>query len=199
MGCFSGRLMSAASDQKLFCKLCSPFCSFNEFVEEKVITPSYSSAILTPPLHILLKLYSCREVELPRADPLKYIASWLMSFVWPLLLGTLIMLLTMDQSYLFYIQILESLNTWVTILNILVYTCVIFFPCLIICFYYFSLFCQVFFREGKLSISGFLGFYSRYLDTFDHESSYDRLYGIKVTMGLSDFILWIPSLDTFCV
>ena len=50
MGCFSGRLMPAASDQKLFCKLCSPFCcSFNEFVEEKVITPSYSSAILTPP------------------------------------------------------------------------------------------------------------------------------------------------------
>ena len=50
MGCFSGRLMFAASDQKLFCKLCSPFCcSFNEFVEEKVITPSYSSAILTPP------------------------------------------------------------------------------------------------------------------------------------------------------
>ena len=40
MGCFSGCLMSAASDQKLFCKLCSPFCcSFNEFVEEKVITP----------------------------------------------------------------------------------------------------------------------------------------------------------------
>ena len=57
MGCFSGRLMSAASDQKLFCKLCSPFCcSFNEFVEEKVISPSYSSAILTPPppLHTFL-------------------------------------------------------------------------------------------------------------------------------------------------
>ena len=36
MGCFSGRLMSAASDQKSFCKLCSPFCcSFDEFVEEK--------------------------------------------------------------------------------------------------------------------------------------------------------------------
>ena len=49
MGCFSARLMSAASDQKLFCKLCSPFCcSFDEFVEEKVISPSYSSAILTP-------------------------------------------------------------------------------------------------------------------------------------------------------
>ena len=42
--------MSAASDQKLLCELCSPFCcSFNEFVEEKVIAPSYSSAILTPP------------------------------------------------------------------------------------------------------------------------------------------------------
>ena len=50
MGCFSECLMSAASDQKLFCKLCSPFCcSFDEFVEEKVISPSYSSAILTPP------------------------------------------------------------------------------------------------------------------------------------------------------
>ena len=50
MGCFSGCLMSSASDQKLFCKLSSPFsCSFDEFVEEKVISPSYSSAILTPP------------------------------------------------------------------------------------------------------------------------------------------------------
>ena len=49
MGCFSVRLMSAASDQK-FCKLCSLFCcSFDEFVEDKVISPSYSSAILTPP------------------------------------------------------------------------------------------------------------------------------------------------------
>ena len=50
MGCFSGCLMSAASDLKLFCKLCSPFnCSFDEFVGEKVVSPSYSSAILTPP------------------------------------------------------------------------------------------------------------------------------------------------------
>ena len=55
MGCFSGRLMSTASDQKLFCKLCSPFCcSFDEFVEEKVISPSYSSAILTPSLVSLI-------------------------------------------------------------------------------------------------------------------------------------------------
>ena len=50
MGCFSGRLMSSASDQKLFCELCSPFnCSFDEFVGENVVSPSYSS-ILTPPL-----------------------------------------------------------------------------------------------------------------------------------------------------
>ena len=50
MGCFSGRLMSAASDQKLFCELCSAFnCSFDEFVGEKVVSPSYSSAILAPP------------------------------------------------------------------------------------------------------------------------------------------------------
>ena len=58
MGCFSGCLMSAASDQKLFCKLCSPFCcSFDEFVEEKVISPSYSSAISTPPPVFLIYIY----------------------------------------------------------------------------------------------------------------------------------------------
>ena len=50
MGCFSGRLMSAASDQKLFCEICSAFsCSFHEFVGEKVVSPSYSSSILAPP------------------------------------------------------------------------------------------------------------------------------------------------------
>ena len=42
--------MSAASDQKLFCELCSAFnCSFDEFVGEKVVSPAYSSAILAPP------------------------------------------------------------------------------------------------------------------------------------------------------
>ena len=50
MGCFSGHLMSAASDHKLFCELCSAFnCSFDKFVGEKVVSPSYSSAILAPP------------------------------------------------------------------------------------------------------------------------------------------------------
>ncbi|CAM9420314.1 unnamed protein product [Rangifer tarandus platyrhynchus] len=51
MGCFSGHLMSSASGQKLFCEVCSAFkCSFDEFVGEKVVSPSYSSAILAPPL-----------------------------------------------------------------------------------------------------------------------------------------------------
>ena len=51
MGCFYGRLMSAASDQKLFYELCSAFnCPFDEFVEEKVVSPlSYSSANLALP------------------------------------------------------------------------------------------------------------------------------------------------------
>ena len=50
MGCFSGHLMSSASDQKLFCEVCSALnCSFNEFVGEKVVSPSYSSTILAPP------------------------------------------------------------------------------------------------------------------------------------------------------
>ena len=50
MGCLSGCLMSSASIQKLFCGICSAFkCSFDEFVGEKVVSPSYSSAILALP------------------------------------------------------------------------------------------------------------------------------------------------------
>ena len=52
MGCFSGCLMSSAGIQKLFCGFYSAFkCSFDEFVGEKVFSPSYSSTILgQPPL-----------------------------------------------------------------------------------------------------------------------------------------------------
>ena len=50
LGCFSGCLMSSAGIQKLFCGVYSAFtCSFDEFVGEKVVSPSYSSAILGPP------------------------------------------------------------------------------------------------------------------------------------------------------
>ena len=50
MGCFSGRLMSSASDQRLFCAVCSLLnCSFDEFVGEKLVSTSYSSAIMAPP------------------------------------------------------------------------------------------------------------------------------------------------------
>ena len=43
MGCFSGCLMTSAGIQKLFCGIYSVFkCSF---VREKVVSPSYSSAI----------------------------------------------------------------------------------------------------------------------------------------------------------
>ena len=46
MGCFSGCLVSSAGIQKLFCGIYSAFkCSFDEFVEEKVVSLSYSSAI----------------------------------------------------------------------------------------------------------------------------------------------------------
>ena len=48
--------MSCASDQKLFCAVCSAFsCYFDEFVGEKVVSPSYSSAILVPSLWKFLK------------------------------------------------------------------------------------------------------------------------------------------------
>ena len=58
MGCLSGCLMSSASIQKLFYGICSAFkCSFDEFVGEKVASPSYSSAILGPPLRIFLNQF----------------------------------------------------------------------------------------------------------------------------------------------
>ena len=47
MGYFSGYLMSSAGIQKLLCGIYSVFkCSFDEFVGEKVVSPSYSSTIL---------------------------------------------------------------------------------------------------------------------------------------------------------
>ena len=50
--------MTSASDQKLFCEVFSAFnYSFNEFVGEKVVSPSYSSTILAPPR----KLYAGQE------------------------------------------------------------------------------------------------------------------------------------------
>ena len=50
-GCFSRCLMSSTGIQKLFCGIYSAFkCSFDGFFGEKVVSSSYSSAILGPPL-----------------------------------------------------------------------------------------------------------------------------------------------------
>ena len=50
MICFSGCLMFSASIQKLFCRIYSALkCSFDEFVREKMVSPSYFSTILGPP------------------------------------------------------------------------------------------------------------------------------------------------------
>ena len=55
MGFLFGCLVSSASVQKLFCRISSAFsCSFDEFVGEKVISPSYSSTILGPPASFFL-------------------------------------------------------------------------------------------------------------------------------------------------
>ena len=46
LGCFSGCLMSSTGIQKLFCGIYLAFkCSFDEFVGDKVFSPSYSSTI----------------------------------------------------------------------------------------------------------------------------------------------------------
>ena len=65
--------MSSAGIQKLFCGIYSTFkCSFDEFVGEKVFSPSYSSAILAPsPLyHILNKLVNKTPLVWSRYDTL---------------------------------------------------------------------------------------------------------------------------------
>ena len=55
MICFSGCLMSSDSIQKLFYGVCSAFtCSYEEFVREKVVFLSYSSAILGLPASYLI-------------------------------------------------------------------------------------------------------------------------------------------------
>ena len=62
MVCFSGCLMSSASIQKLFCGVCSALkCSFEEFVREKVVFPSYSSAIFVTHLFpLFLHLFAMK-------------------------------------------------------------------------------------------------------------------------------------------
>ena len=60
--------MCSASSQKLFSEVCSAFkCSFNEFVGEKVVSLSYSSAFLAPPLRCIPK-----GLRQARTKPLKY-------------------------------------------------------------------------------------------------------------------------------
>ena len=55
MGCLSGCLMSSARIQKLFCGIYSAFkCSFDELLEEKVVSLYYSSAVLGLPPKLML-------------------------------------------------------------------------------------------------------------------------------------------------
>ena len=66
MDCFSGCLMSSASIQKLFCGIYLAFkCSFDEFVGEKVVSPSYSSTIFD--IFILVWRYF-KQVIPPSSD-----------------------------------------------------------------------------------------------------------------------------------
>ena len=70
LGCFSGCLMSSAGIHKLFCGIYSAFkCSFDEFVGEKVFSPSYSSTILAPPLWVLVVYLFFLPVMLPSVLP----------------------------------------------------------------------------------------------------------------------------------
>ena len=77
LGCFSGCLMSSAGIQKLFSGINSAFkCSFDEFVGEKVFSPSYSPTILAPPLIVVLSNWSNQSI-LKEISP-EYSLEWLM-------------------------------------------------------------------------------------------------------------------------
>ena len=81
MGCFSGCLMSSASIQKLFCGIYSAFkCSFDEFVGEKVVSPSYSSAILGLHLNFfkisLTFVVAIKSSKYLGSPPITYITSY---------------------------------------------------------------------------------------------------------------------------
>ena len=66
MGCLSGCLMSSSSIRKFFRGICSAFkCSLDEFVGEKVVSLSYSSAILGPPLRLELSILSPQQAHFP--------------------------------------------------------------------------------------------------------------------------------------
>ena len=76
MICFSGCLMSSASTQKLFCGIYSAFkCPFDEFVGEKMVSPSYSSAILgLPPCSSLER---SRNLSIYSSCPINHLFLWL--------------------------------------------------------------------------------------------------------------------------
>ena len=75
MSCSSECLMSFASIQKLFCGIYSALkCSFDEFVGEKVVSPSYSSTSLGPapllrtaPSSVIFNLRLFQYFSLPRS------------------------------------------------------------------------------------------------------------------------------------
>ena len=70
MGCFSGCLMSSAGIQKLFCGIYLAFrCSFDEFVGEKVVSLSYSSAIFNSFLSLIILMPKSPQI-CPMRTPL---------------------------------------------------------------------------------------------------------------------------------
>jgi len=86
MGCLSGCLVSSTSVQKLFCGICSAFkWSFDEFVGEKVVSPSYSSTILgppPPPTSLGIFMVGAAEVENSFHASSK-LAGWMKRLVFP--------------------------------------------------------------------------------------------------------------------
>ena len=81
LDCLSGCLVSLATVQKLFCGSCFTFkWSFDEFLGEKVVSPSYSSAILGLPF-LTQHCKSTTKVKIAQScltlwDPTDYYSPW---------------------------------------------------------------------------------------------------------------------------
>ena len=72
MGCISGCLMSSAGIQKSFSGIYSVFkCSFDEFMGKKLVSSSYSSAIIGPPLKTIFNGHNESGNTRPHDLPLK--------------------------------------------------------------------------------------------------------------------------------
>ena len=119
LGCLSGCLVSSTIIHNLFCGICSAFkWSFNEFVGEKVVYSSYSSATLRPPcimaflsmIHLLL----CYSIIIESVFVISPNIDVSFSFIHQMFVKHLLHVRALQA--LDILQLKKSLSSWIYIL-----------------------------------------------------------------------------------